>query len=269
MNIKNNQTNASKKLGKLPIWSLKDLYLSQNDKSLSRDLNNIKNGTLKFEKKYLNKVKSLSAENLYTAIIHLEQIDVLMDKVLSYAHLLVAEDGNNDSEKEVTIAINDLDEKAPEITSEATVSSIDENSGAAQLVYTAKAGDSFNDEAKSDGVKFNLTGENIFIFGETVEGINNLKANGYNPHAYYEKDPELKAVLDWLSSDYFSPQEGNLLEDLPKSLLEWGDPFCVLADYRAYLDAQEKADQAFVVDPDQSLAELALNKGWPVIQFAD
>lgn len=87
--------------------------------------------------------------------------------------------------------------------------------------------------------------KNIFIFGETVEGINNLKANGYNPHAYYEKDPELKAVLDWLSSDYFSPQEGNLLEDLPKSLLEWGDPFCVLADYRAYLDAQEKADQAF------------------------
>jgi len=99
MNIKNNQTNASKKLGKLPIWSLKDLYLSQNDKSLSRDLNNIKNGTLKFEKKYLNKVKSLSAENLYTAIIHLEQIDVLMDKVLSYAHLLVAEDGNNEKNK--------------------------------------------------------------------------------------------------------------------------------------------------------------------------
>ena len=87
--------------------------------------------------------------------------------------------------------------------------------------------------------------ENIFIFGETVEGINNLKANGYNPHAYYEKDPELKAVLDWLSSDYFSPQEGNLLEDLPKSLLEWGDPFCVLADYRAYIDAQEKVGQAF------------------------
>ena len=87
--------------------------------------------------------------------------------------------------------------------------------------------------------------ENIFIFGETVEGINNLKANGYNPHAYYEKDPELKAVLDWLSSDYFSPQEGNLLEDLPKSLLEWGDPFCVLADYRAYIDTQEKVGQAF------------------------
>jgi hypothetical protein len=77
---------------------------------------------------------------------------------------VVAEDGNNDSEKEVTIAINDLDEKAPEITSEATVSSIDENSGAAQVVYTAKAGDSFNDEAKSDGVKFNLTGDDAASF---------------------------------------------------------------------------------------------------------
>lgn len=31
----------------------------------------------------------------------------------------------------------------------------------------------------------------------------------------------------------------------------------------------EKADHAFVVNPDQMLAELASNKGWPVIQFAD
>ena len=31
----------------------------------------------------------------------------------------------------------------------------------------------------------------------------------------------------------------------------------------------ERADQAFVVDPDQSLAELANDRGWPVIQFAD
>ena len=99
MNTKNNQTNGLKNTEKLPIWDLKDLYLSQNDKELSRDLNKIKNGTLKFEKKYLNKVKNLSAENLYKAINQLEQIDILMDKVLSYAHLLVAEDGNNEKNK--------------------------------------------------------------------------------------------------------------------------------------------------------------------------
>lgn len=88
--------------------------------------------------------------------------------------------------------------------------------------------------------------DNIFIFGQTVEGIEQLKNSGYDPRSYYEKDDELKAVLDWLSSDFFSPKEGNVLEDLPKSLLEWGDPFFVLADYRAYLDAQERAGLAYV-----------------------
>ena len=50
MNTKNNQTNAQNNLGKLPIWNLKDLYLSQKDKSLIRDLNDIKKNTQKFEK---------------------------------------------------------------------------------------------------------------------------------------------------------------------------------------------------------------------------
>ena len=36
---------------------------------------------------------------MYKAIYQLEQIDVLMDKILSYAHLLVAEDGNNEKNK--------------------------------------------------------------------------------------------------------------------------------------------------------------------------
>ena len=35
MKANNNQTNAQKKLGKLPVWKLKDLYSSQNDKNLS------------------------------------------------------------------------------------------------------------------------------------------------------------------------------------------------------------------------------------------
>ena len=86
----NNQTNAEKSLGKLPVWRLADLYMSQNDKKLFIDLNNIKKETKKFEKKYFNKVKLLSAERLLEAIVKLEEIDIWMDKILSYAHLLVA-----------------------------------------------------------------------------------------------------------------------------------------------------------------------------------
>ena len=99
MKANNNQTNADKKLGKLPIWKLKDLYSSQNDKNLTTDLNNIKKETKKFEKKYLNKVKLLSAEKLLEAIVKLEEIDIWMDKILSYAHLLVAENGNKEKNK--------------------------------------------------------------------------------------------------------------------------------------------------------------------------
>ena len=87
--------------------------------------------------------------------------------------------------------------------------------------------------------------ENIFIFGKTVDGIEALKNEGYNPQKYYEEDDELKAVLDWLSSDFFSPDEGCVLSDLPDSLLKWGDPFFVLADYRAYIDAQDQAGIAY------------------------
>ena len=60
MKANNNQTYAQKKLGKLPVWKLKDLYSSQNDKNLTTDLNNIKKETKKFEKKYLNKIKRLN-----------------------------------------------------------------------------------------------------------------------------------------------------------------------------------------------------------------
>ncbi len=87
--------------------------------------------------------------------------------------------------------------------------------------------------------------ENIFIFGKTVEEIEQLKSSGYNPHTYYDKDDELKAVLDWLTSDFFSTEEGCVLSDLSNSLLEWGDPFFVLADYRAYINAQDLAGNAY------------------------
>ena len=50
--------------------------------------------------------------------------------------------------------------------------------------------------------------DNIFIFGKTVDEIQSLKTKGYDPYIYYSGDEELKSVIDWLSSDYFSPNEG-------------------------------------------------------------
>ena len=47
--------------------------------------------------------------------------------------------GNTPTRQAVTLAINDLDEVAPTITSGAMAAAIAENSGAGQVVYTATA----------------------------------------------------------------------------------------------------------------------------------
>lgn len=87
--------------------------------------------------------------------------------------------------------------------------------------------------------------DNIFIFGNTVEEVEALRAGGYNPREYYEKNEELKAVLDWLASDFFTPGEHGAFDALCSSLLDWGDPFSVLADYEAYVAAQDLVSEAY------------------------
>lgn len=87
--------------------------------------------------------------------------------------------------------------------------------------------------------------ENIFIFGNTVEEVKALRSRGYNPWDYYNRDEELKAVLGWLGSGYFTPEAPGSLAPVVRSLLEGGDPFLVLADYRSYVECQERVDKAF------------------------
>ena len=60
----------------------------------------------------------------------------------SYSFTVVATDAaGNATEKAVTLSINDLDEADPTITSGATATAIDENSGEGQVIYTATATD--------------------------------------------------------------------------------------------------------------------------------
>ena len=87
--------------------------------------------------------------------------------------------------------------------------------------------------------------DNIFIFGNTVEQVEALRARGYNPYDLYNTNWELKAVIDWLHSDYFTPGEQDAFAPLCRSLLEEGDPYLCLADYDSYIKAQESVDRAY------------------------
>ncbi len=87
--------------------------------------------------------------------------------------------------------------------------------------------------------------DNIFIFGLTVDEVNALWAKGYNPWDYFHKNEELRAVLDWLGSGYFTPEDPHCLGSLRHSLLDGGDPYLVLADFEAYCAAHRRVDEAF------------------------
>ncbi len=87
--------------------------------------------------------------------------------------------------------------------------------------------------------------DNIFIFGLTVEQVKALDAQGYNPHDYYQNNAEIKACLDWLDSDYFTPGNAGELSAIKTSLLAGGDPYKVLADFQSYSDAHQALDVAY------------------------
>ncbi len=87
--------------------------------------------------------------------------------------------------------------------------------------------------------------ENNIIFGLSVEEVQALKARGYNSWDYYNADHELKSVLDWLDTDYFTPGEPGALSSIKNSLLQGGDPFLVLADFESYKEAHERAQALF------------------------
>jgi starch phosphorylase len=87
--------------------------------------------------------------------------------------------------------------------------------------------------------------ENIFIFGLEVQDVQALLAKGYNPHAYYEADEELRAVVDWVGSNFFTPDEPGVLAMLRHSLLDGGDPYLCLADFKSYKAAQLEVEKAY------------------------
>jgi len=87
--------------------------------------------------------------------------------------------------------------------------------------------------------------DNIFIFGLNVDEVKALDNHGYNSRHYYETNSEIKACLDWLDTDYFTPGHAGELSSLKHSFLEGGDPYKVLADFQSYSDAHFALGKAY------------------------
>jgi starch phosphorylase len=87
--------------------------------------------------------------------------------------------------------------------------------------------------------------ENIFIFGLKTPEVLSLKSSGYNPWDYYTKNPELKRVLDMISTGYFFPEDPGLFRSITDSLLYHGDTYLLLADYESYVKSQDEVAKLY------------------------
>src|SRR4029078_13185482 len=79
--------------------------------------------------------------------------------------------------------------------------------------------------------------ETFFLFGLTEDQVEAVKADGYRPQSFVERDPELAAVLELLAAGTFTHGDTEVLRPVVDNLIHH-DPFLVLADYRSYADRQ-------------------------------
>ncbi len=82
--------------------------------------------------------------------------------------------------------------------------------------------------------------DNIFIFGLRVEEVRALRREGHRPWRHHESDPDLRRALDTIADGRLTPGAPGCLRPLADGLLAGGDPYLVLADYAAYVAAQER-----------------------------
>ncbi len=93
-------------------------------------------------------------------------------------------------------------------------------------------------------IRTEVGSENFFLFGLDAAAAQNLKANGYDPRAYYEGNGELKETIDLIGSGFFSPGDTGLFKPLVDNLLS-RDEYLVLADYQSYVACQEEASRVY------------------------
>ena len=86
--------------------------------------------------------------------------------------------------------------------------------------------------------------ENLFLFGLTVEQVQNSQS-WYNPHWHYEHEPQTRAALDLIFSDYFSRYEPGAFTPIRDALLTNGDHYMNLADLTSYVQAQDRVGDLY------------------------
>jgi len=86
--------------------------------------------------------------------------------------------------------------------------------------------------------------ENFFLFGLTVDEIPGLQED-YNPQTIINADEDFTRVMRLLENGHFNRFEPRVLDDVIHAIRDPRDPWMTAADFRSFVDAQERAGEAY------------------------
>jgi len=86
--------------------------------------------------------------------------------------------------------------------------------------------------------------ENFFLFGLTAEEVDSARS-AYNPGAIIENDQDFRRVMELLKSGHFNLFEPGIFDPIIGSIYSPNDPWMTAADFRSYLDAQQRVALAY------------------------
>ncbi|MFK8015093.1 MAG: glycogen/starch/alpha-glucan phosphorylase [Gammaproteobacteria bacterium] len=90
--------------------------------------------------------------------------------------------------------------------------------------------------------------EHFFLFGLTVEEVEALRPN-YDPSAIVGADEDFSRVIGLIKKSTFNRFEPHLFEPIIQAILSPFDPWMTAADFRAFVDAQQRVDAAYADTP--------------------
>jgi starch phosphorylase len=86
--------------------------------------------------------------------------------------------------------------------------------------------------------------DHFFLFGLTEEQIA-ARRNHYDPKAIIAADEDLQRVMHLIESGHFNQFEPSIFDDLINSIKCPNDPWMTIADFRSYIDAQRRVEEAY------------------------
>jgi starch phosphorylase len=86
--------------------------------------------------------------------------------------------------------------------------------------------------------------DNFFLFGLTAAEVDQRRGH-YDPNGIIASDPALLQVMSLLESGHFNQFEGGIFDSVIFSIRNAHDPWMTAADFRGYIEAQERAATAY------------------------